>query len=135
MTGIIRERDLDITRDQLDKWQNGMLIQDAFPNLSPDDREFIMTGITEEEWDKLSEDTQSVQRMKTHRAYFVYYGKDANSRIRRLYLKSFTIPAEDLNNDGYWLDKQLHYCTEPQDMWKCYYYIPRHQIKFFKVLS
>jgi hypothetical protein len=27
-----------------------MLIQEAMPNLSADDREFIMTGITPEEW-------------------------------------------------------------------------------------
>lgn len=33
-------------------WQNGMLIQDAFPNLNADQREFIMTGITAEEWDE-----------------------------------------------------------------------------------
>lgn len=35
-----------------EKWQNGMLIQDAFPNLNADQREFIMTGITAEEWDE-----------------------------------------------------------------------------------
>jgi len=29
----------------------GMLIQDAMPNVSVDEREFIMTGITPEEWD------------------------------------------------------------------------------------
>ena len=27
-----------------------VLIQDAFPDLSPETREFIMTGITEDEW-------------------------------------------------------------------------------------
>jgi len=27
-----------------------LLIQDAFPELSPDEREFILTGITSEEW-------------------------------------------------------------------------------------
>lgn len=30
-----------------------LLIQQAFPNLSPNDREFIMTGITPEEWSNL----------------------------------------------------------------------------------
>lgn len=29
----------------------GAMIQDAFPDLSADDREFLMTGITPEEWD------------------------------------------------------------------------------------
>lgn len=29
----------------------GKRIQDVFPNISNDDREFLMTGITPEEWD------------------------------------------------------------------------------------
>jgi hypothetical protein len=29
------------------------LIQDAFPDLTADQREFIMTGITPEEWDQM----------------------------------------------------------------------------------
>jgi len=33
-------------------WHNGAYIQDAFPMLSAAQREFIMTGITEEEWDE-----------------------------------------------------------------------------------
>jgi len=39
------------TPEQLNAWKNGVLIQKAFPDLSPEDREFIMTGITPEEWD------------------------------------------------------------------------------------
>jgi hypothetical protein len=34
-------------------WQSGMLIQDAFPMLSADEREFIKTGITPEEWEQM----------------------------------------------------------------------------------
>ena len=38
-------------------WFNGKLAQDAFPFLSASEREFLITGITPEEWDKLfSED-------------------------------------------------------------------------------
>ena len=33
------------------RWMNGELIQKAFPMLSPEEREFIMNGITPEEWD------------------------------------------------------------------------------------
>jgi hypothetical protein len=34
-------------------WRRGdKLIQEAFPELSDDDREFIKTGITPEEWNK-----------------------------------------------------------------------------------
>ena len=46
--------DLDITAEQLARYENGEeLIQNVFPNLSPEHREFIMTGITPEEWDTI----------------------------------------------------------------------------------
>jgi hypothetical protein len=38
--------------EALSQWQNGDLIQDAFPSLCPEDREFIMTGLTPMEWDE-----------------------------------------------------------------------------------
>lgn len=45
--------DLDITQEQLDAWNNGtQLIQEAFPHLNADEREFILTGITTPEWDE-----------------------------------------------------------------------------------
>ena len=52
MSGVVRERDLNLTQEQYDQWRNGALIQNAMPQLSKDDREFIMTGITQEEWDE-----------------------------------------------------------------------------------
>jgi len=52
-SGIIRTRDLDITPHQIDAYLNGALIQQAFPNLNADDREFFKTGITGEEWDEM----------------------------------------------------------------------------------
>lgn len=33
--------------------ESGMCIQDAFPTLTPVEREFIKTGITAEEWEKV----------------------------------------------------------------------------------
>jgi len=42
---------LSITNAQLERWVGGELIQDVFPDLSVDQREFLMTGITPEEWD------------------------------------------------------------------------------------
>ena len=42
--------ELPITNEQLDRWRQGELIQNVFPDLTPDQREFIMTGITAEEW-------------------------------------------------------------------------------------
>lgn len=35
------------------------LIQDAFPDLTPDEREFILTGLDGDKWDELMEDARS----------------------------------------------------------------------------
>ncbi len=45
--------DLNITEEQVQAYMDGALIQNAFPNLSADDREFIMTGITAEAWEAM----------------------------------------------------------------------------------
>ncbi len=45
--------DLDITEEQIQKWQQGELIQNAFPNLTASEREFIKTGITDLEWEMM----------------------------------------------------------------------------------
>ena len=42
--------DIPVTQSQIDDWANGALIQDAMPNVSVDDREFLMTGVSPEEW-------------------------------------------------------------------------------------
>ena len=51
-SGVERTLDLPITEAQLDAWCSGTLCQDAFPQLSADDREFVMTGVTAQEWDR-----------------------------------------------------------------------------------
>tara|TARA_X000001388_G_C2116505_1_gene79816 strand:- start:258 stop:458 length:201 start_codon:yes stop_codon:yes gene_type:complete len=51
LSGITRTKEINVNQSQIDKWVAGMLIQDAMPNVSVDEREFIMTGITSEEWD------------------------------------------------------------------------------------
>jgi hypothetical protein len=49
--------DLDITQDQLNRvnlrYTTGELIQNIVPNLSMEEREFLMTGITPKEWNEL----------------------------------------------------------------------------------
>lgn len=45
-------QDIPVTEAQLAAWEKGMLIQNAMPNLTAGQREFIMTGITAEEWDE-----------------------------------------------------------------------------------
>lgn len=53
-TGNINEMDLDITVEQIRAWQHGgMMIQDAMPHLTPAQREFLMTGYTQEDWDAI----------------------------------------------------------------------------------
>ena len=52
-TGTTISMNIDVTQAQLDAWESGTLIQDAMPNLSADEREFIKTGITAEEWEEL----------------------------------------------------------------------------------
>jgi len=40
------------------QWRRGALIQDAFPTLAADIREFIMSGITPKEWDDMFADEE-----------------------------------------------------------------------------
>jgi len=55
LTGIKRTMELNITHQQLLDYEKGMKAQDAFRNLTPSEREFFMTGITDEEWNKYIE--------------------------------------------------------------------------------
>jgi|TARA_B100000085_G_scaffold261325_1_gene265535 hypothetical protein len=50
ISGIKRDMDLPVTQEQYDRYKSGWYIQDAFPNLSDDEREFIISGVTAEEW-------------------------------------------------------------------------------------
>lgn len=50
ISGNTNTMSLPITEEQYNAWEQGTLVQDAMPHLSPDEREFIMTGITPEEW-------------------------------------------------------------------------------------
>jgi type IV secretory pathway ATPase VirB11/archaellum biosynthesis ATPase len=43
--------EIPVTEAQIEAWQNGVLIQKAMPNLTADQREFLMTGVTPEEWE------------------------------------------------------------------------------------
>jgi len=50
LTGVVSTLDLDVTNEQLEAHRNGALAQNAFPHLSPPDREFLISGITPAEW-------------------------------------------------------------------------------------
>lgn len=51
ITGEWNSRDLPISEEQFQAWCNGKLIQDAMPHLSASDREFIISGATEKDWE------------------------------------------------------------------------------------
>ena len=53
MSGKENTMSMTFTRQQYDAWKAGMLIQDAMPQLSAEEREFLMTGITPAEWDSV----------------------------------------------------------------------------------
>ena len=52
LSGKTNTMALDITQEHLDMYEEvgGLLIQAVFPNLSAGEREFLISGITPEEW-------------------------------------------------------------------------------------
>ena len=49
--------ELDITEEQLERFYNrrgnGEYVQTIFPNLTPAEREFILTGVSPKEWEEI----------------------------------------------------------------------------------
>lgn len=60
LSGIIRTIDMPVNEEDMKRYENGALVQDAFPYLSPGQREFIMTGATPEEWNEVFEDEDDI---------------------------------------------------------------------------
>lgn len=50
LTGAAHVREIPITEDQLAEWKRGRMIQNIAPELSADDREYLISGSTPEEW-------------------------------------------------------------------------------------
>ena len=55
VSGKVYQMDINITEEQLFNFINGRsgLVQEAFPDLSIDEREFIISGIHPDEWNEL----------------------------------------------------------------------------------
>lgn len=55
VSGKVYQMDINITEEQLFNFINGRsgLAQEAFPDLSVDEREFIISGIHPDEWNEL----------------------------------------------------------------------------------
>jgi hypothetical protein len=53
LSGKMHKAMMRITKEQYNKWINNTgYIQDIFPHLTNEEREFLMTGSTPEEWDR-----------------------------------------------------------------------------------
>ena len=58
LTGIERTIDLPITIDQISACMcHGVPLHKAFPNLTPDELEFMNTGVIPEEWENITTKT------------------------------------------------------------------------------
>jgi hypothetical protein len=57
VTGKVNSLDLNITDAEIARWQRGEFIQNVWPNLTVDEREFLMTGMTKEDWDETFKDS------------------------------------------------------------------------------
>lgn len=53
ITGKEHTLEIPVTEEQIMRWRNGELIQNAMPHLTADQREFLMTGATPYEWEEM----------------------------------------------------------------------------------
>jgi len=82
-SGKMNTMDLPVTQEQLDRWQKGReLIQDVFPHLSPDQREFLMTGTTPEEWNAAFPPEDEDERMRYVVTYTGPLREDFDNALR-----------------------------------------------------
>jgi hypothetical protein len=61
LTGEENTLRLPVSQVQVERWEMGELAQDVFPHLSSSQREFIISGITEEEWDHAFGETEDYE--------------------------------------------------------------------------
>lgn len=62
ISGIERTRDIPVNPEDLAAWSAGHgSIQDIMPYLNDSDREFILSGITDEEWDEAFADEEELE--------------------------------------------------------------------------
>jgi hypothetical protein len=63
LTGQTNQLNLPVTIQQLLAWEKGGLIQNVMPNLSDDEREFLLTGLTSADWETLCQDRKADEEM------------------------------------------------------------------------
>ena len=59
LTGLTLTLDVDVTDEQIKLWEQGALIQNVMPHLTADEREFIISGCTPEDFNILYTDEPS----------------------------------------------------------------------------
>jgi len=65
ISGKINSMELNVTQAQLNQYdKGGVLLQNVFPNLKPDEREFIKTGITKQEWNEMFGDPEEAKQVE-----------------------------------------------------------------------
>ena len=51
--GVTRSMELPVTPKQITRWQDGELAQNVFTQLNNEQREFLISGNTTEDWERL----------------------------------------------------------------------------------
>lgn len=114
ITGAINTINVpNLTDAMVENWENGMMIQDAMPNIPLDLREFVMTGITPDEWSNhLGEESED----------------EEDDRERRVVDGMADVQCEEhYNEDSGYIPSAEEYFEEPEedeDSWRADYPMP-----------
>lgn len=81
LSGITRTKEFDITDEQYNAWRDGALIQNVMPHLSDDEREFLISGATAEEWEAFNEDGGYDDEVEDDHEYLTPREKETNDRL------------------------------------------------------
>ena len=58
--------DINITEEQLQVYEDTLIpVQDIFPHLNPNEREFLVSGLTDEDWDELFPEEPTYEERST----------------------------------------------------------------------
>lgn len=83
LSGITRTKEFDITEEQYNAWRDGALIQNVMPHLSDDEREFLISGATAEEWEAFNEEADygDYDEVEDDHEYLTPREKETNDRL------------------------------------------------------
>lgn len=90
-------QDIEVDADAYDAWQGGELIQNAFPDLSPDEREALKTGICGKCWDEMFGGPEDFEDEDEYEEIAECKGRDKAVK-----------EESDLDHHHYWKDLTVH---------------------------